>query len=103
MPISNSTDQPTLDEQVALLKQQLAQAQKLTALGELVGTTTHEFNNVLMTIMNYAKMGLRHKDTETRDKALDKILAASQPRRQNHQRHSRASPAIARNRWSRPT
>ena len=77
MPISSSTDQPTLDEQVALLKQQLAQAQKLTALGELVGTTTHEFNNVLMTILNYAKMGLRHKDTETRDKALDKILAAA--------------------------
>jgi signal transduction histidine kinase len=43
----------------------------------LVGTTTHEFNNVLMTILNYAKMGLRHKDTATRDKALDKILAAA--------------------------
>jgi len=68
---------PTAEEQIALLKQQLAQAQKLTALGELVGTTTHEFNNVLMTILNYAKIGLRHKDTETRDKALDKILGAA--------------------------
>src|SRR5271170_728517 len=66
-----------LKQQVAALKQQLAQAQKLTALGELVGTTTHEFNNVLMTILNYAKMGLRHKDTATRDKALDKILSAA--------------------------
>ena len=45
-----------LEEQVALLQQQLAAAQKLTALGELVSTTTHEFNNVLMTIINYAKM-----------------------------------------------
>ena len=54
------------------------QAQKLTALGELVGTTTHEFNNVLMTILNYAKMGLRHKDEPTRDKALDKIHTAAQ-------------------------
>jgi signal transduction histidine kinase len=70
-------DQPSLEQQVALLKGQLAQAQKLTALGELVGTTTHEFNNVLMTIINYAKMGMRHKDTETRDKALDKIFAAA--------------------------
>jgi two-component system, NtrC family, sensor kinase len=71
------SDQPSLEQQVAILKQQLAQAQKQTALGELVGTTTHEFNNVLMTILNYAKMGLRHKDTATRDKALDKILNAA--------------------------
>src|SRR2546430_11722050 len=69
--------QPDLEQQVLILKQQLAQAQKLTALGELVGSTTHEFNNVLMAILNYAKMGLRHKDTATRDKALDKILAAT--------------------------
>src|SRR6185436_10462926 len=66
------------EEQVALLKQQLAQAQKMTALGELVGTTTHEFNNVLTTIINYAKMGLRHKDAATREKAFEKILSAGQ-------------------------
>jgi signal transduction histidine kinase len=42
-----------------------------------VGTTTHEFNNVLMTILNYAKLGLRHKDEPTRDKAFDRILAAA--------------------------
>jgi signal transduction histidine kinase len=67
---------PSLEEQVAILKDQLAQAQKLTALGELVGTTTHEFNNVLMTIINYAKLGLRHKDQATREKSFEKILAA---------------------------
>lgn len=54
------------------------QMQRSTALGELVGTTTHEFNNILMTIINYAKMGMRHRDDATRDKALDKILNASQ-------------------------
>jgi signal transduction histidine kinase len=63
-----------LREQVDALKQQLAQAQRLTALGELVSTTTHEFNNVLMTILNYAKMGTRHKDAPTRDKCFEKIL-----------------------------
>ncbi len=69
-------DQPGLAEQVAMLKEQLAHAQRLTALGELVSTTTHEFNNVLMTIINYAKLGLRHQDDETRQKAFEKILAA---------------------------
>ncbi len=72
------SDATELQHQVDVLKKQLAQAQKLTALGELLGTTTHEFNNILMTILNYAKMGLRHRDDATRDKALQKILAASQ-------------------------
>jgi signal transduction histidine kinase len=69
-------DAPSLEDQVAFLKEQLFQAQKLTALGELVSTTTHEFNNVLTTIINYAKMGQRHNDQPTRDKAFEKILAA---------------------------
>jgi signal transduction histidine kinase len=66
-----------LQQQIEVLKQQLVQSQRLTALGELVGTTTHEFNNVLTTIINYAKMGMRHTDAETRDKAFEKILLAS--------------------------
>ena len=66
----------SLEQQIVMLKEQLAQAEKLTALGELVSTTTHEFNNVLMTIINYAKMGMRHQDKPTRDKSFEKILAA---------------------------
>lgn len=69
---------PSADQQIEILREQLLQAQRLAALGELVGTTTHEFNNVLMTILNYAKMGLRYKDDATREKAFQKILAASQ-------------------------
>jgi len=67
----------TLEQQLVALQQQLVQTQRMAALGELVGTTTHEFNNVLMTIINYAKLGLRHKDDATRDKALDKIMSAA--------------------------
>jgi signal transduction histidine kinase len=69
---------PSLEDEIALLKQKLAHAQQHAALGELVGTTTHEFNNVLTTIINYAKIGLRHKDEATRDKALNRILSAGQ-------------------------
>jgi signal transduction histidine kinase len=68
----------TTEQQLAILQQKLIRAQRLTALGELVSTTTHEFNNVLMTILNYAKMGLRHKDEATRDKAFQKVLAAAE-------------------------
>jgi signal transduction histidine kinase len=52
--------------------------QSLAALGELTGTATHEFNNVLMTIINYAKLGMRNRDDASRDKALGKILEASE-------------------------
>ena len=74
--MADTQQAPSLEEQVAILQEQLRQAQKLTALGELVSTTTHEFNNVLMTIINYAKMGMRHRDQATRDKAFEKIFAA---------------------------
>ena len=67
----------TLRGQVEMLKEQLARAQKMAALGELLSTTTHEFNNVLMSVGGYAKMGLRHKDEPTRHKSFTKILAAS--------------------------
>jgi len=73
---SGSAEIAKLRQQIESLKQQLVQAQRLTALGELVGTTTHEFNNVLMTIINYAKMGIRHKDAPTRNKCFDKIFNA---------------------------
>lgn len=68
----------SLQQEIDRLNNQVAQLRNKAALGELLGTTTHEFNNILMTIINYAKMGVRHKDDATRDKALDKILAAGE-------------------------
>jgi len=70
-------DRNELKHRIEVLEEQLAQAQRLTALGELTGTTTHEFNNILTTIINYAKLGLRHKDEPTRTKSFDKILIAA--------------------------
>lgn len=66
------------ESRIEHLESQLRQMQALATVGELTSTATHEFNNVLMTVMNYARMGLRHRDDATRDKALKKILDASE-------------------------
>jgi len=65
-----------LEQQIQELQRQLLQTQKLSTIGSLASSMTHEFNNILTTIINYAKLGLRHKDNATREKALEKILAA---------------------------
>lgn len=49
----------------------------MATLGELTSTTTHEFNNLLMTILNYAKLGMRHQDAQSRDKAFQRIYEAA--------------------------
>ena len=67
-----------LEARLAEMHRQLVQSQKLSAVGALASSITHEFNNILTTVINYAKMGLRHKDAATREKAFDKILAAGQ-------------------------
>jgi len=62
-----------------LLRQQLLQAQKLSSVGALASSVAHEFNNILTTIINYAKLGLRsEKDEQGRTQALEKILKGSQ-------------------------
>ena len=67
-----------LERENAELRRRLMQAQRLGAVGSLAASITHEFNNILTTTINYAKMGLRHKDVAVRDKAFDRILAAGQ-------------------------
>lgn len=73
-----STRIAELETQVAQLQQQLLQAQKMSTVGALASSITHEFNNILTTVINYAKMGVRNQDALTRDKAFEKILAAGQ-------------------------
>jgi signal transduction histidine kinase len=67
-----------LKAQVEALQAQLMQAQKLGSIGVLASSITHEFNNILTTVINYSKMGLRHRDAATREKAFNKILSAGQ-------------------------
>jgi Signal transduction histidine kinase regulating C4-dicarboxylate transport system len=75
--MSHKWENENAEQTITRLQEQLVQAQRMTAIGELTSTTTHEFNNILMTIINYAKLGLRHSDDETRTKSFDKILTAA--------------------------
>jgi signal transduction histidine kinase len=61
------------------LRQQLLQAQRMSSMGTLASSVAHEFNNILTTIINYAKLGLRAaNDSVGRIEALEKILKGSQ-------------------------
>jgi signal transduction histidine kinase len=61
------------------LREQLLRAQRLSSVGTLASSVAHEFNNILTTIMNYAKLGMRPEtDSAARLQALEKILKGSQ-------------------------
>jgi signal transduction histidine kinase len=61
------------------LRQQLLQAQRLSSVGALASSVAHEFNNILTTIINYARQSLRTPNDEAaRTQALEKILKGSQ-------------------------
>ncbi|HEV3204040.1 MAG TPA: ATP-binding protein [Gemmataceae bacterium] len=61
------------------LRKQLLHAQRLSSVGELASSVAHEFNNILTTIINYARLGLRAESDDTaRTQALEKILKGSQ-------------------------
>jgi signal transduction histidine kinase len=61
------------------LRQQLLQAQRMSSVGALASSVAHEFNNILTTIINYAKLALKpDMDEAGRTQALEKILKGSQ-------------------------
>ncbi len=61
------------------LRQQLLQAQRLSSVGALASSVAHEFNNILTTIINYAKIAQKpDADEAARTQALEKILKGSQ-------------------------
>ncbi len=76
-----SVEPSALDELRAeneALKARLRDAERLAAVGQLSATVTHEFNNVLMTTLNYAKIGLKRSDDPHVVKAFTRILEAGQ-------------------------
>jgi signal transduction histidine kinase len=78
-PMAEQNDRVSLlENEVRELEEQLMRAQRMSSVGALASSITHEFNNILTTVINYAKMGMRHKDDKTRSKAFDRILSAGQ-------------------------
>lgn len=66
-------------QETELLREQLLRAQRLSSVGTLASSVAHEFNNILTTLINYAKLGLRPTcDEAGRVQALEKILKGSQ-------------------------
>src|SRR5579871_3108795 len=61
------------------LRAQLLQAQRLSSVGALASSVAHEFNNILTTIINYARLGMRaENDPAARTQAFEKILKGGQ-------------------------
>src|SRR5262245_29498529 len=61
------------------LREQLLRAQRLSSVGTLASSVAHEFNNILTTIINYAKLGMRPDTNDVgRIQALERILKGSQ-------------------------
>src|ERR687896_699652 len=60
------------------LREQLLRAQRLSSVGTLASSVAHEFNNILTTIINYAKLGLRGAADPGQKQAFEKILKGGQ-------------------------
>jgi signal transduction histidine kinase len=71
-------DELAIATEVDALRQQLLQAQRLSSVGELASSVAHEFNNILTTIINYAKMGVRGQTPAAQAQAFEKILRGGQ-------------------------
>ena len=69
---------PPPTSETEILRQQLLQAQRLSSVGALASSVAHEFNNILTTIINYAKLGMRGDIEPAQKQAFEKILKGGQ-------------------------
>ena len=84
-----------------LLEQQLQQAQKMEALGQLTGGIAHDFNNILASVLGYSNLALERCVSDPSDKLaryLGEVISASERARDLVAKmlaYSRTSSAVA--------
>lgn len=65
-------------DEMEALRQQLLHAHRLSSVGELASSIAHEFNNILTTIINSAKLGSRNPDPAEKQQAFERVVKAGQ-------------------------
>jgi PAS domain S-box-containing protein len=72
------TEKRLAEEQLKLLQQELLQAQKMEAVGQLAGGVAHDFNNLMHVVMSYAELASMQMPAESPIKRhLKAILEAA--------------------------